>query len=595
MASEKRFPLKAKSGTEDFKTFIDKGYYYVDKTQYLRPIFEAADAPLLILRPRRFGKTLMMSTLRHFLEMDYDNPTDTSKPRELFKGLKVSEDQEFCEANMGRHPVVSVSLKDAGQTTFQSSRRMLAMAVWKLSNQYEWLKNSPKLNDGEKEFLDDLLNRKLLCRGDGESDGVLQSSLSMLCQLLHHHCGLKPVLLIDEYDVPLQYAAMNHFYDQMIEIIRPLFSVLLKTNPDISKGILTGCLRATKEGIFTDLNNFTLNTALSNNDSLSGAFGFTTDEVKAMLSYYGLEDFCERARTSYDGYRFGSKEIYCPWDVTCYTADLLIPREGGPAALDPPAYWNNTSDNRIIIQYMPNLSSDDAQKLQDLVDGRSIKVAIDEGMNYGNFHLDDPAQFWNILVYTGYLTLAKRGTDDVHEFRIPNAEVRKCFEKNIKAYYDDKQSPYGAATAKMISALLSGDAETANAELDMLLRGFVSVRDSATRAPKENFYQGFINGLFAAADENLVFEYRSNRESGDGYADALFKSKNRHIGVVLELKAVSGSESLEKAADLAAEQIEQKEYAAALKNPATHKLYGYGIAFRGRECVISFKELTPEK
>jgi len=301
------------------------------------------------------------------------------------------------------------------------------------------------------------------------------------------------------------------------------------------------------------------------------------------------------ARTSYDGYRFGSKEIYCPWDVTCYTADLLIPREGGPAALDPPAYWNNTSDNRIITQYMPNLSSDDAQKLQDLVDGKNIKVAIDEGMNYGNFHLDDPAQFWNILVYTGCLTLAKRGTRNMHEFRIPNAEVAQCFEDNIKAYYDDKQSPYGAATAKMISALLSGDAETANAELDTLLRGFVSVRDGATRAPKENFYQGFINGLFAAAGKNLVFDYRSNRESGDGCADALFKSKNRHIGVVLELKAVSGSESLEKAADLATEQIEQKDYAAALKNPATHKLYGYGIAFRGRECVVSFKDLSAQK
>ncbi len=280
--------LRVKSGTEDFSEFIRKGYYYVDKTQYLRPIFDADDR-LLILRPRRFGKTLTMSTLKYFLEMDYDNPGDTSKPRELFKGLKVSEDQEFCEANMGRHPVVSISLKDAGQTTFQSSRRMLAMAVWKLSNQYEWLKNSPKLNDGEKEFLNDLLDRKLLCRGDDESDGVLQSSLSMLCQLLHHHCGLKPVLLIDEYDVPLQYAAMNHFYDQMIAIIKPLFSVLLKTNPDVSKGILTGCLRATKEGIFTGLNNYTVNSVLTQNRILCTAFGFTPDEVKEMLSCFGLE------------------------------------------------------------------------------------------------------------------------------------------------------------------------------------------------------------------------------------------------------------------------------------------------------------------
>ena len=591
MAAEKP-ALKVKSGTEDFAKYIKDGYYYVDKTQYLRPIFDADDR-LLILRPRRFGKTLMMSTLRHFLEMDYDNPGDTSKQQELFKGLKVSEEQEFCEANMGRHPVVSVSLKDAGQTTFQSSRRMLAMTVWKLSNQYEWLKNSPKLNDGEKEFLDDLLNRKLLCRGDGESDGVLQSSLSMLCQLLHHHCGLKPVLLIDEYDVPLQYAAMNHFYDQMIEIIKPLFSVLLKTNPDVSKGILTGCLRATKEGIFTDLNNFTLNTALSNNDSLSGAFGFTTDEVKAMLSYYGLEDFCERARTSYDGYRFGSKEIYCPWDVTCYTADLLIPREGGPAALDPPAYWNNTSDNRIIIQYMPNLSSDDAQKLQDLVDGRSIKVAIDEGMNYGNFHLDDPAQFWNILVYTGYLTLAKRGTDDVHEFRIPNAEVRKCFEKNIQSYYQERGGKYSKDySVRIVELLLSGKADDLPAELTRALSTFVSVRDAAGKEPKENYYHGLLNGILLSAG-NLIGNHTSNADSGDGYADIVFTSASQKTGVVIELKYSPERSDLKAKAKEALKQIEDRDYAAALNSNVVKKVYAWGIAFWHRQCAVAFKELNP--
>ena len=580
--------LRVKSGTEDFAKYIKYGYYYVDKTQYLRPIFDADDR-LLILRPRRFGKTLTMSTLKYFLEMDYENPDDTSKQRELFKGLKVSEDQEFCEANLGRHPVVFVSLKDAGQETFQSSLGALAETLAELAVGFDWLTRSDAVSAKDKKALERLQDPDFLCSGTDTANRTLQHSLTTLCRALHRHFGRQAVILIDEYDVPLQKAAMNDFYNDMIRIIRPLFSVLLKTNPDVSKGILTGCLKATKEGIFTGLNNYTVNSVLTQNRNLCTALGFTPDEVKEMLSCFGLEKQYDKAREYYDGYSVYGRDLFCPWDVTCYIGSLLTSDD--PGQVKPEAFWNNTSDNRIITQYMPNLSADDAQKLQDLVDGRSIKVAIDEGMNYGTLNLSESSQFWNILVYTGYLTLAKRGTDDVHEFRIPNAEVRKCFEKNIKAYYDDKQSPYGAATAKMISALLSGDAETANAELDMLLRGFVSVRDSATRAPKENFYQGFINGLFAAADENLVFEYRSNRESGDGYADALFKSKNRHIGVVLELKAVSGSESLEKAADLAAEQIEQKNYIAALKNPATHKLYGYGIAFRGRECVISFKEI----
>ena len=582
--------LRVKSGTEDFSEFIRKGYYYVDKTQYLRPIFDADDR-LLILRPRRFGKTLTMSTLKYFLEMDYDNPGDTSKPRELFKGLKVSEDQEFCEANMGRHPVVSISLKDAGQTTFQSSRRMLAMAVWKLSNQYEWLKNSPKLNDGEKEFLDDLLNRKLLCRGDGESDGVLQSSLSMLCQLLHHHCGLKPVLLIDEYDVPLQYAAMNHFYDQMIAIIKPLFSVLLKTNPDVSKGILTGCLRATKEGIFTGLNNYTVNSVLTQNRILCTAFGFTPDEVKEMLSCFGLEKLYDKAREHYDGYSVYGRDLFCPWDVTCYISSLLTSDD--PGQVKPEAFWNNTSNNNIITQYMPNLSSDDAQKLQDLVDGRSIKVAIDEGMNYGNFHLDDPAQFWNILVYTGYLTLAKRGTDDVHEFRIPNAEVRKCFEKNIQSYYQERGGKYSKDySARIVELLLSGKADDLPAELTRALSTFVSVRDAAGKAPKENYCHGLLNGILLSAG-NLIGNHTSNADSGDGYADIVFTSASQKTGVVIELKYSPERSDLKAKASEALKQIEDRDYAAALNSNVVKKVYAWGIAFWHRQCAVAFKELNP--
>ncbi|MDY6321926.1 MAG: AAA family ATPase [Succinivibrio sp.] len=586
--------LRVKSGTEDFAKYIKDGYYYVDKTQYLRLVFDADDR-LLILRPRRFGKTLMMSTLKYFLEMNYENPGDTSAQQELFKGLKVMEDEEFCESRMGKYPVVSLTLKDVKGDSFDEAYVALCYRIGELYSQFKWLLDSDSLDEDEKKKLrraDDL--EYLITPVLGRQ--YARNFLKMLCNLLTKHCGVKPVILIDEYDVPLQKAAVNVFYKDMIGIIGPMLSLseALKSNDEnVSKGILTGCLRATKEGIFTGLNNFTLNTVLTQNRNLCTALGFTPDEVRAMLSHFGLEKLYDKAREYYDGYSVYGRDLFCPWDVTSYIGSLLASDD--PAAIKPEAFWNNTSNSDVITHFMPNLNSADAQRFQDLLDGKSVKVKIDEGMSYGDYDLNNPAQFWNVLVYTGCLTLAKRGTGGMHEFRIPNAEMRQCFEKNIKAYYDDKQGPYGTAAAGFVSGLLKGDPAAANTELDLLLRGFVSIRDSATRAPKENFYQGFINGLFAAAGEALVFEYRSNRGSGDGYADVLFKSKDRTIGVVLELKAISDQESLEQAADLALEQIDQKDYAAALKNATTKKIYGYGIAFCGRECVISFKKLNSRK
>ena len=582
--------LRVKSGTEDFAKYIKYGYYYVDKTQYLRPIFDADDR-LLILRPRRFGKTLMMSTLKYFLEMNYENPGDTSAQQELFKGLKVMEDEEFCENHMGKYPVVSLTLKDVKGDSFDEAYTALMSQMRKLFAKFAWLRQSDAISESDKAELKMAEDRAFMRTADGRQ--YLRDSLALLCNLLTQHCGVKPVILIDEYDVPLQKAAVHKFYDQMIGIIGPMLSEALKTNDEnVSKGILTGCLRATKEGIFTDLNNFTLNTVLTQSRSLCTAFGFTPDEVQEMLSHFGLEKLYDKAREYYDGYSVYGRDLFCPWDVTSYIRSLLDSDD--PAAVKPEAFWNNTSNSDVITHFMPNLNSADAQRFQDLLDGKSVKVKIDEGMSYKDYDLDNPAQFWNVLVYTGYLTLAKRGESDTHEFRIPNAEVRQCFEKNIKSYYSKASNPYGTLARELITCLISGSPGKATVSLRRLLAGFVSVRYSATKAPRENFYQGFLNGIFAAAGQE-VSEYRSNRESGGGYADITFKSGDGKAGVVLELKYANSGEDLGRAADAALLQIENKNYAAVLKTGNTEKFYGYGIAFCGRECAISFKDLSAQE
>ena len=578
-------------GEEDFKAFRESGWYYVDKTQYLKPIFCSNNIRFLILRPRRFGKTLMMSTLRYFLEMNYQNPGDTSLQQKLFKGLKVLDDEEFCESHMGRYPVVWLTLKKIAGNSFDKAHAALCSCIGDLYSQFKWLLDSDSLDADEKKKL----------RRAGDEDYLYSSALGsqyvsdflkFLSGLLRKHCGVKPVILIDEYDVPLQKAAMNGFYDDMIGIVGPMLSEAFKTNDNICKGILTGCLRATKEGIFTGLNNFTLNTVLTQSRSLCTSFGFTPDEVKEMLACFGLEMLYDKTREYYDGYSVYGRDLFCPWDVTSYIGSLLDSDD--PESVEPEAFWNNTSNSQVITHFMPSLSSEDAQKFQDLLDGKSVTVQIDEGMSYGDYDLNKSAQFWNVLVYTGYLTLAKRGSGGVHEFRIPNAEVRRSFEENIKGYYEGKGSnTYVTLARDLIGQLISGKPDKAALSLRRLLAGFVSMRDSATKAPRENFYHGFLNGLFAAAGDNIS-EYRSNRESGDGYADITFKSADGTAGVVLELKYAKSGEDLGRAADAALRQIQEKNYAAALKTGLTRKFYGCGIAFCGRECAISFKELTPE-
>ena len=585
--------LEPKAGDEDFAVFRENGIYYVDKTQYLKPLFVDTDSRFLLLRPRRFGKTLTMSTLRRFLEMDYQNPGDTSRQQELFRGLKVTEDREFCGKHMGQYPVVSITLKGAAGTKFDNAYRKLAGIISNLAKSFRWL-NGPELAKDDRDLFNMLIDYKHL--RDPDNSDYVEQSLSFLCRLLRERFGnsRKPVLLIDEYDVPLQKAAIGGYYEPMSELIGSLLGDVLKTNDDICKGILTGCLRATKEGIFTGLNNLELDTVLTEASDLRAAIGFTPDEVRTMLEYYRLGDLYEKARSWYDGYSVGGQDLFCPWDVTKDVKELC--RSEDPAAVTPKSYWNNTSNVNIVTEFMPNLAPEDSDRMQELVAERSIAVTVDEGMSYGTLRLNNLSseQLWNILLYTGYLTLDEHCDNGINRLRIPNREVLKCFRDNISKYYEGKgESPYGILAKNLIDQLFSADSTKTAGSLQVLLGSFVSLRDNATKAPHENFYHGFLDGLFAAAGQNIS-EYKSQAESGSGYADITFRSSGRGKAVVIEIKyARDSSTDLSNLADRALEQIENKGYARDMFNRVTVKVVECGIAFHGRNCAVSCREVLP--
>ena len=433
-AGENQPRLAPKRGDEDFAVFRDEGIYYADKTQFLKPLFSGTGSRLLLLRPRRFGKTLTMSTLRRFLEIDFQNPGDASRQQELFRGLKVMEDTEFCGEHMGRHPVVSLSLKDADGIGFADAYDSLAGTISDLAHDFLWL-DGPLLTKDEHDFLSMLTGYRHLREPDN-SDYVEQS-LVFLCRLLRKCFGdsHKPVLLIDEYDVPLQKAAAGGYYEPMNRLVGTMLNRALMDRDDICKVILTGCLPATGEAIFTGVNGLCIDTVLARGNGLSAAIGFTPAEARAMLGYYGFGDLYEKAAGWYDGYSIGGEDLFCPWDITSHVRELCRSRD--PAAVRPKSHWNLTSSSNFIAGFMPRLAPEDAECLQDLIAGRSISLPAYKGMSYGTLDFNNlrSAEFWNILIYTGYLTLSGTGSGGANELRIPNKEILGYFRDNISGYY----------------------------------------------------------------------------------------------------------------------------------------------------------------
>ena len=583
-------------GAELFHKLIENKCYYVDKTPFIKTVFEENQADVtLITRPRRFGKTLTMSTFYDFLALDPVNPSDTSRQEKWFKDTKIFEDKDFCSKYMGKFPVIFISLKAVSGNDFAGAYDQLGCVVFSMYNSFSYLAKSAKLNDAEKRIFMEIASDNNFIRNISNKNKI-KDSLSNILEFLYKHHGVKPILLIDEYDVPIAKAAHNGYYREMIDIMSPFLSNALKTNLNLGRAVLTGCLRAAKESIFTGLNNLMVCSVLdSGDDDISTGIGFTKDDTQEVLSYYGLTDYFEEVKDNYDGYHFGTNHMYCPWDVMNFCNDNYRKLSKDINLIQAGNYWINTSGNDVIEEFMGFIESEDVDKMQNLIDGESIFAEVREALCYGDLENHDINDFWTLLLYTGYLTFEPQyRTSNKKERRlyIPNEEIKECFKTKIMDYYKNNNI-MKSSTTNLIKGLFTGDAGVVEDNLNELLAKYVSIRDFCVNAPKENYYHGFMNGLLANGT-SLIEEQKSNFESGNGYIDLIIKSlKNRGVIVILELKQTSDeNEDKYLIAEDAVEQIIQKKYADPyIKRNDIKAVISYGICFCKKECTVVGKKL----
>ena len=578
-------------GTDDYSKVIYDNCYFVDKTSLIKDVFaQNKSEVLLISRPRRFGKTLTMSMFYHFLSINHNKPEDLSRHVELFKDTKIFADQEFCQKFMGQYPVIFLSLKSVEGINFETAYQKLAEIIYELvDSQFRFLLQSSKLSDGNKRDLQYLLDLDNLEKVS--SSVKLQFSLQKLTQFLYQHYGKKAIVLIDEYDVPLAKASVRGYYNQMVDVIRGMLGNVLKTNTYLEKAVLTGCLRVSKESIFTGLNNISVNTVFSRDVELATGVGFTKDETIDMLDYYGLSSFNNIVKEWYDGYNFANHEMFCAWDVVKFCAEAI--RLENCQDMIPQNYWINTSSNDLIYQFLGYLTEQDAVDMQTLVDGGTISKKIRETLNYEDLKQHESDDFWSMLLYTGYLTVAGHSNFDVASselnLRIPNKSIRNCFKEKIQDYFT-KAPPQVQKAAKILQSVFNADAEQLRVDIEDALAKFISVRDFSTNAPKEYYYHAFLNGVFST-QEGVFKRYTSNQEAGNGYSDITILSKDSRTGYILELKYTNDENYLVKESKKALTQIEEQKYLEPFRlRGITKKVYGFGICFSGKSCFVSVKE-----
>ena len=583
-------------GAESFHELIESNSYYVDKTPFIRTVFqEITSKVLLITRPRRFGKTLTMSTFLDFLAINPDNPEDLSRQKLWFKDTAIFSDKEFCRRYMGRFPVIFISLKSVYGSDFDKAYQQLGSTVYKMMFPFRYLADSSKLSKDDIGYFQKLQNKEFLC--DQKHQNNLVDSLEQLCCWLWMHHGVKPVVLIDEYDVPIAKAAERGYYREMVDVIGLFLGNALKTNNYLGRGILTGCLRAAKESIFTGLNNFQNCSILdSENDQLSRAIGFTEEETNEVLSYYGLDKYRNEVKNNYGGYNFGTAHMYCPWNVMNFCDDNYELVAQSDELVTADNYWINTSGNAAIEDFMGYIKSGDVDLMQELLDGKSITAAVKESLCYGDLQNHDLNDFWTLLLYTGYLTFdpsetVRKENQTLYQLYIPNQEIRKCFESKILDFFRNNPAMKNH-TEDLIRNMFAGDEAEVQLHLNRLLEKYVSIRDFATSAPKENYYHGFMNGLLINGC-SLIQEQKSNFESGNGYIDLLLLSASRDSIIILELKRTD-----DKVADTrnialeAINQIINTRYADVyLENETITSIYAYGICFYKRSCSVAVQKL----
>ena len=615
--SNKQFLALPVTG-DTFAEVREKNRYYVDKTPYLKQVFsedEAVDenslidgtTVLLLTRPRRFGKTMLMNMFESFLNINYEKPGDTSIQDKFFKGTKILEDQKFCKKYMGQFPVISITLKDVLGDSYEDAYFQLAGIVADKVNEYGFLKDSPVLNDDDKDTFSKLSNKDFLIKNSAQTRYYITKAIASLSLMLYKHFNKQVYILIDEYDVPLAKAHAKGFHEKMVNLMSSFLGFLkdpqkdpLKKTSIISKVVLTGCLKVAKNSIFTGVNNLYVNTVADQETEYTGIIGFTKDETQKILKDYELDDFSQAVKNYYDGYKFYDKEMFCPWDVISFIRkNFNFKQTGNLDNIKPGNYWDKSSSDSALGEYLGYLTNNDNQKMQNLVNGKSISFQLNDSMNYDTLSEHKSDDFWSLLLHTGYLTvdwvqtqkeeLAKENNKDIF-VRIPNLEILECFENNILDRFGKILSKDNLAL-NIANALLEGKVDYVQDKLGPLLRSFVSVRDTATKAPHENYYHGFLNGIFTNCKDNLG-EYHSNYESGDGYPDILFKDIDCRKVAIIEIKSASVGSDLVTLSETALSQIEEKNYSEPfMSNRMIQSINAYGIAFAGKNCAVSVKKL----
>ena len=599
-------------GKDVYSELKGNGCYFVDKTPYLKELIDKDKSNVMLFtRPRRFGKTLFMSMVEYFLKINSANPGDTTLQQKLFKDTKILEDREFCAKYMGQHPVISLTLKGVQGKTFKAAYYKLAELIVAKANEYSFLKDSQNLNDKEKAKFDLLCDEMYLKRADEEAQSYATSSIINLATMLYKHFKKQVYVLIDEYDVPLAKAQEKGYHDEMVTLISSLFD-FFKTIPQdpetgeqyVSKVIMTGCLKVAKNSIFTGVNNLYVNTVTSQLKQYTGMIGFTKEDTYKFLKDYELDDFAQKVKDNYDGYKFYDKEMFCPWDVVNFIKDNFdFKQQGLLSKVKANNYWATSTSSHAVYEYLGYLTDTDTQKMQDLVDGKSISFKLNDSMNYDCLSQHIPNDFWSLLLHTGYLTVDWDKTDTLNSedssaddiaVKLPNLEIKDCFRENIQKRFSDVFVNL-KLPGKFIKALVKGQQEDISNILFDMLQKYVSIRDTATKSPYENYYHGFINGIFTSC-EGIISEYHSNYESGSGYPDITFKAERNTKAVIIEIKATSKSEDMDELAAIAPRQIEEKNYAEPFTKIAKiTDIYAYGIAFCKKDCSLVVKNLRAKK
>ena len=550
-------------GVENFEDIRREHFYYVDKTGFIEQLLKEYGKVSLFTRPRRFGKTLNMSMLKAFFEVGTDPA--------LFKDLKILKNEELCEQYMGRFPVVMVSLKNIDAVSYGEAQALTAKMINREARRFQFLTESTKLTEVDRELYGRLLDPDMDRR-------EIVNGLQELTELLEKHYGRKVIVLIDEYDVPLDKAFQHGYYDEMVSLIRGMLGSVLKTNDSLQMGVLTGCLRITKESIFTGMNNFKVYSVAES--AFDEYFGFTDQEVGDMLREYGLEDDSQTVKEWYDGYTFGDENVYCPWDVINYCADHRNDQK-----MPPQNYWLNTSGNAIVRRfvYMANIQT--RNEIERLIDGKTIIKEIYQELTYNE--LDSSIDhLWSVLFTTGYLTRKRQIEKNKYELCIPNKEIQELFIRQIQEWFQISSRADQGTLNAFCQAFSDGNVEKIQELFGNYLWNMISVRDSASKEKKENFYHGMLLGLLRFREDWYI---KSNAESGAGYSDILIEIPQKRVGIVIEMKYAEQGR-FDQACEVALQQIREKRYEEKLIEDGMKRVLAYGIACYRKECEVKMEK-----